>query len=413
MPFSIKRKSVLLAPAAAWALLLLLCACAFAGDDGQVAASIMPKITAPMRTYSHTRYALYFIGVIYDCILQFACMESGLSAYMRNRCERHSQNAVVQFLTYFFSYFLVLYIAMLPFSFLGGFALEHAFHLTHQTCANWILDSLKQAGLGFVLGVPITGSFFWAVRKLPRSWPLVFYAVGSCLIGIETFVSPVLLEPVLNKFTPMPPGLLKDRIEKLSATAGAAHAPIYVADKSKQTDKFNAYVSGFGQTTHIVIWDTTLNGLPSDQLLAIVAHELGHYYLHHVLIDFFIAVGVGSLTIPINYYLARPFAANLPGRWGVRGLDDYAIMPVVALVTTVAAFIADPLVNAWSRQQEHEADAFAVRVTGDGQALARSFVALSEKNLSEPDPPPFIEFWLFSHPSLKERIEFALKQSAN
>ncbi len=331
---------------------------------------------------------------------------------MRVRCEDHSKNAIVQFIIYLASYCLVLYLAMLPFAFLSGYILEHSYRLTHQNLVDWFVDCTKQAILGFVCAIPITGAFFWAVRKFPRKWPFLFCLVASICLGVETFVSPIWLEPVLNKFTPMAQGEIKTRIEKLATIAGAPNAPIYVADKSRQTDKFNAYVSGFGQTTHIVIWDTTLNHLPPDQLIGIVGHELGHYYLHHVLIDFFIGVGASILIVPINLYLARPFAARLPKAWKVRGLEDFAIIPVLALVASVGAFLCDPMVNAWSRKQEHDADAFSIRVTGDGRALARAFVSLSEKNLSEPDPPPFIEFWLFSHPSLKERIEFAVSKQS-
>ena len=201
---------------------------------------------------------------------------------------------------------------------------------------------------------------------------------------------------------------LKARIEELAAKAGAPNAPIYVADKSKQTNKLNAYVSGLAGSTHVVIWDTTLYKLPDDQVLSIVGHELGHYYLHHVYLDFLISVAINVLLIPVNMYLARPFIARLPSRWGICGLEDFAVLPALILAISVGTFLSDPIGNAWSRTQEHEADAFSLRVTGNGPALARAFVSLSEQNLSEPDPPPLIEFWLFSHPSLKNRINFAL-----
>jgi Zn-dependent protease with chaperone function len=133
----------------------------------------------------------------------------------------------------------------------------------------------------------------------------------------------------------MQPGPFKDRIEKLAAAANAPDAPIFVADKSKQTTKLNAYVSGLGSSTHIVIWDTTLQRLPEDQVLAIVGHELGHYYYHHVLIAFLAACGVNLLIIPINMYLARPFVARLPKSWKVRGLEDYAVAPTLLLVAVL------------------------------------------------------------------------------
>ena len=143
--------------------------------------------------------------------------------------------------------------------------------------------------------------------------------MASALIGIGTFISPILLEPVLNDFTVMQDGALKTRIKELAGKAGAPDAPIYVADKSKQTNKLNAYVSGLGGSTHVVIWDTTLKNLPDDQILSIVGHELGHYYLHHVYMDFFISVGINILLVPFNMYLLRPSSLACPNVGGFEG----------------------------------------------------------------------------------------------
>lgn len=372
-------------------------------------AVTMPVVTEKMRTYSHLRYALYFVGFVYACGAQLILMTSRFSARVRDWAERGTKKPVLQFLGYMLVIYVALFVLMLPFSFLSSFYIEHQFDLTHQSFVDWCIDTLKHLALGFFLTTPLLGSFFWLVRKFPKRWPIFFALASSLLIAFVTFISPIVLEPVMNKFTPMQEGTLRDQIKELATKAGAPEAPVLVADKSKQTDKLNAYVSGLGQSTHIVIWDTTLSKLPHDQVLAIVGHELGHYYLKHVLIGFLLAVGVNILCIPINMYLARPFVAHLPFTWGVRGLDDFAVVPVLVLVVTVTGFFADPLINAWSRKEEHEADAFSIRVTGNGPALARSMVSLSERNLSEPDPHPLIKLWLFSHPTLKERIEFGMR----
>jgi Zn-dependent protease with chaperone function len=372
---------------------------------------VMPVVTDEMRTYSHIRYALYFVSVAYACAVQFVLMSSGNSSRWRNMAESITTNRCFQFLIYFGAFYVITLLAMAPLTFFAGFILEHQFHLTHQSFFGWIEDFLKHAGLGAVLSAPGLAAFFFLVKKFPRRWPILFCVIICALIAVEMFISPIVLEPALNRFSAMAPGSLRTSIEQLAAKAGAPGAPIFVADKSKQTDKLNAYVSGIGPSTHIVIWDTTLARLPEDQVLAIVGHELGHYYLHHELIDFFLLVGVNVLIVPVNALLAKRFAKGLPPSFGVRGLDDFAITPCLVLVTALGMFLSDPIQNAWSRTQEHAADAFSLQVTGNGRALAQSFVSLSQQNLSEPDPPAFIEFWLFSHPSLKERIEFASGQT--
>ncbi|HEY9772950.1 MAG TPA: M48 family metalloprotease [Planktothrix sp.] len=371
----------------------------------------MPIVTAKMHEYSRLEYLSYFFGVAYEMLVFYLIVESGLSSYMRDRAETDAKNPIAQFLLYFVSLYLVLALAGFPLAYGCDFVMEHYFGLSKETFLNWIGDLLKAGLIIFAVLAPVNGAFFWLVRKFPKRWPIYFCIVCSVVAAFETFASPIIFEPMLNKFTPMEESPLKTQIQQLAAKAGAPDAPIIVADKSRQTEKFNAYVSGLGSSTHVVIWDTTLK-LPPDQVLGIVGHELGHYYYHHVLLDFLLVVGVNILIVPINMYLAAPFAAHLPKRWKIRGLGDYAILPVVALIAGAGAFLSDPLTNYITRMEESAADAFSLKVTGNRNALARVFVSLSEQNLSDPDPPPFIKFWLFSHPTLKERIEFALGTSA-
>jgi Zn-dependent protease with chaperone function len=398
------------APALIW--LAISSAAAFAAASANDASVQMPVVTPQMREYSHLRYIDYFVGTAYEMAVQFLILQSGLSAYIRDRAEHDAKNAVIQFILYLVSLYIVMCLSMAPVAYVDGFLIEHYFHLSQQSFLNWLADTLTMAVIGLCLLFPVTGFFFLFVRKMPRRWPLIFCVVSSLLIGVETFASPILLEPMLNKFTVMPDGDLKTHIQALAAKAGAPNAPIYVADKSKQTNKINAYVSGLAGSTHVVIWDTTLQKLPEEEILSIVGHELGHYYLHHVYLDFFIAVGLNILLVPVNMYLLPGFVARLPKRWKIRGLDDFAILPALLLSLFICSFLSDPIANAWSRKQEHDADAFSLKVTDNGPAMARAFVALSEQNLSEPDPPPFIKFWLFSHPTLKDRINFAMGRNS-
>lgn len=368
----------------------------------------LPQSTPEMHTYSYIRYAMYFIYILYGGGVLFAAVASGFSARLRTFAERKTENPVLQFLLFYSALFTLLGLINFPLNILSGFALEHYFHLTRQSLSSWFTDQLKEFLLALLLSLPVTGGFFLLVRKFPRVWPILFWLVTSGVIVFETFISPIVLEPVMNRFTPMPAGRLRDQISTLATTAGAPGAPIYVANKSKQTDKINAYVSGLGPSTHIVIWDTTLAKLPDDEVLAIVGHELGHYYLKHACWDCLLAILAGIALIPINACLARPVVGRLPKSWQIRGLDDFAVLPALALLAIIGGFLMDPILNAWSRLQEHQADAFSLSVTRNGPALARTFVSLSKQNLSEPDPPAFIEFWLFSHPSLRKRINFVL-----
>jgi Zn-dependent protease with chaperone function len=247
------------------------------------------------------------------------------------------------------------------------------------------------------------------VAKFPRRWSIVLWLIFIPFAVATTFLEPLIIEPIFNKVQIMSDGPLKRNISRLAQAAGLPGAPVFVVDKSKQTEKINAYVTGIGSSARIVIWDNTINRLPADQVLAVVGHELGHYALGHIYWGLLMVIGGQLLILLIAQKYAAAFIARLPVSWKLQGLHDMAIIPVIMLVSTLALFVADPVINAISRYQEHQADAYGLKLTGNGPAMASCFVSLAQQNLSEPDPPKWIEWWLFSHPTLRDRIEFALR----
>jgi len=376
-------------------------------ETGRV-AGYLPPVTDDMRLHSHIRYALYFAWFAFEAILLLVFLQLGWSARLRDFAESRTKRPIAQLLIYYVIFTVFMLLSSFPLSFFSSFWLEHHFKLTDQTFIDWLIELVKKSAVGLAVVFPVKWSFFWLVRGQPKRWPVFLWLVASIYLLIQSFLAPYVIEPIFNQFTPLPDSQLKSKIERLADQVGLHGIPIYVADKSKQTKTLNAYVSGLGSTAHVVLWDTTVQKLPEDQVLSIVAHEMGHYVLNHELVDCLLSIAVALLSIPINMYLAEPFVERLPKKWGIANLGDYAMVPVLSLVILVGGFAGEPFINAWSRLIEHEADAFELHATGNGDAMARSFVALAQQNLSEPDPPAFIEFWMFSHPSLKHRIEFAL-----
>ena len=208
---------------------------------------------------------------------------------------------------------------------------------------------------------------------------------------------------------PLPPGPLRAQIEALAAKAGIPNAPIYVVDKSRQTHETNAYVTGIGSSARIVLWDTMLPPrMPQDQVMAIVGHEMGHYVLKHLYWGFLLTVLGLLLALPLAQLFAEWLLRRFGPRWHLGGLTDYAATPALLLTVSLFSFLTAPITNGVSREVEHQADTYGLKITGNGPAMARAFVSLSEQNLSDPNPPPFIKFWLFTHPPLQERINFVL-----
>jgi len=216
------------------------------------------------------------------------------------------------------------------------------------------------------------------------------------------------VDPLYNKFTPLRDQQLKAQILELADRAGIPGRHVFEVDESAQTVTYNAYVSGFGPSQRIVLWDTTLKGMKPDEILFVMGHEMGHYKLGHI----WQGIAMTSIFSFLFFYLlarmARWATKRFGAQWGFANLADVASLPLLGATMTLLAMLAQPAVNGFSRRIEHEADVFAVEVTRDNDAGARAFLKLSSQNRSNPEPPLLIKWFLYSHPPLLERIRFAL-----
>lgn len=369
-------------------------------------------VTPTMRRYARTRYALYFAGTFYEWALLWGVLASGLSARLRAWAERVTQRRFLQLAAYYAGLTALLTAAQFPLTWYSGFWMERQYGLSGQSGASWLGDWAKGTLVDYAVAVPVLALVLWLIGKSPRRWSGWLWAALVPLIACGIFLVPLVIDPLFNHFTPLPPGPLRTRIETLAAQAGIPHAPIYVADKSRQTRTANAYVTGLGSSARIVIWDTTLKQLPDDEVLGIVAHEMGHYVLKHVLWGFAETVTGLLILLPLAQRMAERDAAYWAARGHIRGLSDMAAVPVLLLTLSVLSFLCDPITNALSRRVEHQADAYGLAATHNGSAMARAFAYFAAHDLSDPNPPPFIKFWLFTHPPINERINFVLGRDA-
>lgn len=367
-----------------------------------------PAITPEMLSYCRLRYVLIFASFAYAVLTLLGLLHFGATTALSRFCEGVKAWRWVRIALYYTLLLLLITLIRLPFSWYAGYYVDHSYGLSHQSLASWAADLAKAKGveallnsLGFILA-------FGIIDKFPRRWPVILWACLLPLVAAGIFLAPLVIDPLFNKFELMPKSATEERIRAVAVKAGIPDAPIFTVDKSKQTTKLNAYVTGLGGSTRIVIWDNTLQKLPADQVEAIVAHEAGHYVLGHIFLGFvLIAAGLIALFLFVARF-GNAVIARLPKRWRVTSLTDLTAIPVIMLFATVGSFLFAPWDNAVSRAMEHQADEFGLQITGNRPAMARTFVSLSQQNLSEPQPPAFIQFWLFSHPSLKERILFAL-----
>ncbi|WP_323102264.1 M48 family metallopeptidase [Intrasporangium sp. YIM S08009] len=299
---------------------------------------------------------------------------------------------------------LLLWSAPLPFAVWRHTVLrDHG--LSTQSWRDWAVDLLKSGALGVVIGAVVLAGFYTLTHLAPDWWWAFGAAAAAALVVLLSFVFPVLVEPVFNRFTPMPAGPLRDELVSMAARDGMPVRDVLVADASRRTTALNAYVSGFGATRRIVVYDTLLREAPAGEVRGVVAHELGHATDRDP--------EVGTLLGAIGA-AAAVVALSLLGHWdallhraGVDSIGSPRAIGLVLAVGAVAGLATGPLEGLVSRRVEARADQHALRLTGDPADFAAMQLRLATVNRADVHPPR-IEYVLFAtHPDTVERLAAA------
>jgi STE24 endopeptidase len=367
----------------------------------------IPEPTPLALRYYRSGNLLWGIGTVLGLLIPGLILFSGFSARLRSTAFRLGRRWLPSVMLYALLFTLTSALLSLPLAYYEGFVRQHAYGLSNQSLAKWAGDWLKSGllsgvGLALVLWIP-----YVLLRLSPRRWWL--YA-GLATIPIATFVlviSPVWVDPLFNDFAPMKDQALERRILSLAERAGIPGSRVYQVDKSVDTKTVNAYVTGVGATKRIVLWDTILAKLEPDQIAFVMAHEMGHFVLHHVLAVILLTTILVTASLYVVHRFAGGLIARFSHRFGFRELSDPASLPLLILLGGVVSFIATPMVLAFIRHQEHEADRFALELTRDNRAGASTFVRLQQENLGVPRPGALYMLGRGSHPSLGDRVDFA------
>jgi STE24 endopeptidase len=277
--------------------------------------------------------------------------------------------------------------------------------LSTQSWGAWSVDLLKGYAVGAVIGSIALAGFFTVTRLFPRWWWAVGAVGAGLLIMLLTFVFPVLVEPMFNKFTPMAAGQLRTDLLALAERDGVPVKDVLVADASRRTRAVNAYVSGYGATRRIVVYDTLLAETSEAEVRGVVAHELSHAKDNDVLTGTLVsALGAGAAVIVV--YLLGMWGPLLR-RAGVESVAEPRAIALLAAIATVGALVSGPAQGFVSRKVEAQADAHALALTGDPATYESMMTRLATVNLSDPDPHPVEHALTASHPSAVQRMAMA------
>jgi STE24 endopeptidase len=372
----------------------------------------MPAVSVPEASELALRYTRsgnviwaieQALGLALPALMLFTGLSARIRAFASVVARGHFYPTLVVYLALVA---LLLFVVQLPLTVYVGYVREHAYGLSAQRFSKFAGDELKGLAVGLIVGALIIWVPYLLLARSPARWWLWTGALALPFFALILLITPVYIAPLFNKFGPMKDKALESQVLAVAAQAGVEGARVFEVNKSVDTEKVNAYVTGVGKTKRIVLWDTLLARLTPDQTRFVVGHELGHYVLGHVWISIFFSWALTLLGLYATHRTAGFLLARFGGRFGFTQLADPASLPLLMLLLSLFFFLIAPAALALSRHHERQADRFGLDLTRDNQAAATAFVALQRQNLSVPRPGLLYKLFRASHPPIGERVDF-------
>jgi Zn-dependent protease with chaperone function len=373
-------------------------------------AQIPADKTARSDAYFEGGYWMILWDFLYGVAVCLLLLNLRWSARMRDLSERVTRFKPVQTFVYWLQYLVLTTILFFPLSVYEDYFREHKYGLATQTFGPWTLDQIKNLAVNAVLGGLLVMLLFGIVRRLQRTWPVWGSVVTILFVIFTILISPVYIVPIFNKVTRLNDPKVVDPILSMARANGIPAKDVYEIDASKQTTRMSANVSGVANTMRITMNDNLLRRGSSEEIQAVMGHEMGHYVLNHIYKDILFL----TIVVVIAFaYLRWALAWSLQ-RWGekwqIRGIGDTAVLPLVVLLISIFGFIITPVMNTWTRTQEREADMYGLNTSRQPDGFAQGAIHLGEYRKMSPGP---VEEWIFfDHPSGRNRIYSAMRWKA-
>jgi len=371
----------------------------FAEDSPAIAADT-PEARRYNRIHRWLEFSDFALGLAFLVIL----LLSGWNAVLRDWAYRFA------FQNYTFSVFIYVFMLLLGGKLLGigldyyGLRLERRFQLTTQKTRSWIWDETKGFLVGLLFASIIAELLYFTIRQSPQHWWIISWAMFMGLFVLLAQIAPLILFPIFYKFEPLENDDLKQRLVRLSESAGTKVRGIYKWHLSEKSRKANAALTGLGATRRIILADTLLDHYSPEEIEAVLAHELGHHVHKHILKSIFVQAGVTLLGFwAANYVLHLSIE-----QWSMFDtMSDFSNLPLLVLISIVLSVVLMPAMNAYSRFNERQADRYAFKTIRSVQPFITSMNKLAAQNLAERTPSRWVEWLFHSHPAISRRVAAA------
>ncbi|HZG61569.1 MAG TPA: M48 family metallopeptidase [Anoxybacillus sp.] len=377
----------------------------FKGTSADPATFLTPRELMLSEQYSQIKNLLFFLAIPYDWLIYIVILALGLSRKFQERATATTTWSALQTAIYLFWLSLLVTVFTLPLNFIA-YRLAKEYGINTQAFSHWLKDEVIDFWVNYVLMLIIVSVLYWLIRKFEKRWWFYAWLLSIPFIVFLTFIQPIVIDPLYNDFYPLSDKELETKILTLAEQADIPAEHVFEVNMSEKTNALNAYVTGIGPNSRIVLWDTTLERLGEDEILFIMAHEMGHYVMKHI---YWGVAGYVLLTL-IGLYVTNKLMKWVIQRWGVylhiKNIKELNSLPLFLLLISLLSFSVSPLVNAVSRYEEHAADQYAIELTKNAEAAISSFQELTRAGLSQVNPPYLVKIFRYRHPTILERIVF-------
>jgi len=386
--------------------------------------SLPPDKLAKSQHLAKVEITLHFLEVAWGILQLALLLWLGIAAWIRDKAVHPAKGLRehgkrfrafwIECFLFTLLFTLISEVLDLPLS-LYGHHLSLEYGLSIQSWASWLGDQGKDLALGLIGGLFGYALLMFIIRCLPRTWWVVLWAALAPIIIFLIYLWPLVIDPLYNKFEPLQqtqPALVA-QLEKV-VEKGHMNIPperMFLMKASAKTTQLNAYVTGFGSSKRVVVWDTSIQKFTPDEVLMVFGHESGHYVLGHVLRGILLIFFGLFFLLLLAFFFMRTAIARFGPAWRIPAQTDWAALVVLLFVVSICTAVVEPVRNALSRQQEHAADVYGEEaihgLVADPREVTRgAFDILGINSLVDPNPSPFIEFWTYNHPAVGRRAAF-------
>lgn len=381
-----------------------------AAETARLLATLSPEETARAVAYTQGGHWLLLWGAVVSLLVSWIIIRLGVLSAIRDKLERRRRRPKLVSLLVGLVYLVLSSLLTLPWSIYESWWREKQYGLTSQPLAGWLGEAALSGLISVVIGAVLLVGLYFLIRHARRWWWVWGAGLSAVVVIVMLLVSPLVIEPLFNTYTPAPDGAVRDAVVELAHKTGTPDDKIYIYDGSKQSDRYTANVSGLFGSARVAMSDVMFaKGADIAEVRGVVGHEMGHYvHMHSLWLTGIIILLAGIVFFAIDRLF--PLARRWLGADRVGDVSDPAGLPVLAAVATVIGLLLTPVMSTLTRTIEADADRFSLEQANEPDGLAKALIKTAEYRA--PSPSAVEEFLFYDHPSVESRVRRAMEWKA-